>query len=201
LDFNDTEHLRWERQVVERAKDGDRAAFAELYRTFAKALYARVLFPRLGQKTAAEDALSETFRTGLERIAEFELRGSSIYFWFARIATNKAMDMHRARGVTGRALVNVRDLLLPTLQGPPGPEEALAERQGFELGQRRAKTCLERLNSRYREAIELRFYQGLGREECARRLDVKLGTFDVLLLRALRSFRKVWDAQEQELSA
>lgn len=201
MDFNDTQHLRWEREVVARAQQGDRAAFAELYRAFATALYARVLFPRLGQKSAAEDALSETFRTGLERITDFEPRGSSIYFWFARIATNKAFDMHRARGVTGRALVNVRDLLLPTMEGPLGPEEALAERQAIELGQSRALACLARLNPRYRDAIELRFYQGLGREQCAERLDVKLGTFDVLLLRALRSFRKLWDSEAEELSA
>jgi RNA polymerase sigma-70 factor, ECF subfamily len=160
-----------------------------------------VLLPRLGQKAAAEDALSETFRTGLERLGDFEPRGSSVYFWFARIATNKALDMHRARGVTGRALVNVRDLLLPTLEGPPGPEEAFAEREGLERGQEKARQCLGALNPRYREAIELRFYQGLGREECAERLGVKLGTFDVLLLRALRSFRKQWEGASEEMSA
>lgn len=201
MDFNDTEHLRWERQVVARAREGDREAFAELYRAFAQALFVRVLLPRLGQRSAAEDALAETFRTGLERIADFEPRGSSVYFWFARIATNKAFDMHRARGVTGRALVNVRNMLVPTLEDPIGPEEALSERQGFERGRVRADSCLAQLNPRYRLAIELRFYQGLEREECARRLDVKLGTFDVLLLRALRSFRKLWDAEPEELSA
>ena len=35
---------------------------------------------------------------------------------------------------------------------------------------------------------------GVVSEECAAAMDVKLGTFDVLLLRALRSFRKEWDA-------
>jgi RNA polymerase sigma-70 factor (ECF subfamily) len=53
---------------------------------------------------------------------------------------------------------------------------------------------LERLNDRYRRAIELRFLEELSRESCAAALDVKLGTFDVLLLRALRAFRKDWDA-------
>jgi RNA polymerase sigma-70 factor (ECF subfamily) len=201
LDFNDTQHLRWEREVVARAQRGDRGAFAELYRAFAKALYARVLLPKLGQKSAAEDALSETFRTGLERLPDFEPRGSSIFFWFARIATNKALDMHRARGITGRALVNVQALLVPTLEAPVEPEEALVERQGFERGRARARACLDGLNSRYREAIELRFFEGLDRETCAERLGVKLGTFDVLLLRALRSFRKQWEGNTEEMSA
>jgi RNA polymerase sigma-70 factor (ECF subfamily) len=48
------------------------------------------------------------------------------------------------------------------------------------------------LNARYRRAIELRFVEEFSREECAAALDVKIGTFDVLLLRALRAFRKEW---------
>jgi len=54
---------------------------------------------------------------------------------------------------------------------------------------------MQHLNERYRFAIELRFVEELSREECAARLGVKLGTFDVLLLRALRAFRKEWTAR------
>jgi RNA polymerase sigma-70 factor (ECF subfamily) len=46
------------------------------------------------------------------------------------------------------------------------------------------------LQERYRTAIELRLVQELPREECARRLGVTIGTFDVLLFRAVRAFRK-----------
>lgn len=184
--------------MVERAQDGDRAAFAELYRRYAKRIYSRVLLPRLGQASAAEDALAETFRLGLERLGSFEPRSTSIYFWFARIATNKATDLHRARHVTGRALVNVRELLLPTLEDPLVPDEALDQMEQFDHAQKRVAACLETVNPRYREALQLRFFAGHSREECAQRLDVKLGTFDVLLLRALRAFRKQWDTLSEE---
>src|SRR5262249_48206035 len=46
------------------------------------------------------------------------------------------------------------------------------------------------LQERYRTAIELRLIQELPREECAKRLGVAIGTFDVLLFRAVRAFRK-----------
>lgn len=199
-DFNDTEHLRWEFDVVRRAQKGDREAFAELYRTYARRLYSHVLLPKLGQKSAAEDALAETFRTGLERISGFEPRTTSVYFWFARIAVNKALDMHRARGVTGRALVNVQSMLGPIQDAPLAPDEALLERHAWESNRSRARLCLDALNNRYRRAIELRFYEALPRERCAELMEVKLGTFDVLLLRALRSFRKQWDSAEESES-
>ena len=51
---------------------------------------------------------------------------------------------------------------------------------------------LSRINPRYRRAIELRFFEEQPREACAQALDVQIGTFDVVLLRALRAFRAAW---------
>lgn len=53
---------------------------------------------------------------------------------------------------------------------------------------------LESINPRYRRAIELRFLEEQPREACATALGVTLGTFDVVLLRALRAFRAQWSA-------
>jgi RNA polymerase sigma-70 factor (ECF subfamily) len=52
---------------------------------------------------------------------------------------------------------------------------------------------MEGLTPRYRQALELRFFRDLAREECAQLMQVKLGTFDVLVLRALRAFRREWE--------
>jgi RNA polymerase sigma-70 factor (ECF subfamily) len=54
----------------------------------------------------------------------------------------------------------------------------------------RIDETLQQLQDRYRAAIELRLIQELPREDCARRLGVTIGTFDVLLFRAVRAFRK-----------
>ena len=45
-----------------------------------------------------------------------------------------------------------------------------------------------------RRALELRFFEERARPECAEALGVKIGTFDVVLLRALRAFRREWTA-------
>src|SRR5262249_60885761 len=54
----------------------------------------------------------------------------------------------------------------------------------------RIDETMEQLAERYRLAIELRLIQELSREDCAKRLGVTIGTFDVLLFRAVRAFRK-----------
>ena len=191
-DLNQPERLRWEADLVARARAGERVAFAELYRAYAPALLSRVLLPKLGNREAAEDALAETFRTAFERLDGFEARGVSLFFWLSRIATNKALDMHRARATTGRALASFESLLAPLGEGPPDPGALFELRSDVVRVQKAVASVLERLNPRYRRAIELRFVEELPREECAVALEVKLGTFDVLLLRALKAFRKEW---------
>ncbi len=191
--WNDPDNLAWERRQIAAARKGDRKAFAELYRRYAPELFRRVLMPRLGNRQAAEDALSETFRTFLERIDRYEDQGKSVWYWLARIAVNKATDMHRVKGRTQRALVSFKSLLDPLRKGPERPdEEAFSDVETERLG-RAVKETMERLNPRYRRAIELRFLEDRPRQECADELEVKLGTFDVLILRALRAFRKEWE--------
>ncbi len=158
--------------------------------------------PRLANSTAAEDALSETFRAAIERIGSFEETGSGLYPWLARIAANKAMDMHRARAITQRKLDElgrVTGALSAPVMGAADLLELKIEQGAMKT---RVELVLARLNPRYRTTIELRFFRNLSREDCARELDIKLGTFDVLLLRALRSFKKVWQelVTGQELS-
>ena len=195
-DLNRPERLAWEKPLVARAKGGDAAAFAELYRAYAPLVFARILVPKLGDRTAAEDALSETFRSAFERLDGYEVREVSVYFWFARIATNKALDLYRVKRTTGRALAGFEDFAAAFADHPPVPDELFELRaDAMQMG-KAVRAALGRLNDRYRRAIELRFVEELPREECARVLDVKVATFDVVLLRALRSFRKTWTELE-----
>lgn len=187
------ERLRWERKLIQRTLQGDERAFGELYRAYAGPIFARVLMPKLGNRQAAEDALAETFRTAFERLDRFESRDKSIFSWLARIASNKATDMHRVKQRTSRALTNFEQMLEPLRPSGLEPAAALEAEQELAVLRQRIAEVMERLNPRYRRAIELRFMEEKSREACAEAMEVKIGTFDVVVLRALRAFRKEWD--------
>jgi RNA polymerase sigma factor (sigma-70 family) len=191
--LNDTGKRSWERTLVARAVQGDSEAFGEIYDAYADRIYGRVLYPLLGNTAAAEDALSETFRAAFQRLGEYRPGEVSIYFWLARIAKHKALDMHRARKVTGRALCNFESLLEPLRLSPDSPEQLLDAAVSRRALGEAVHTTLAQINERYRAAIALRFLEDQPREVCAERLGIKLGTFDVLILRALRAFRKRWE--------
>lgn len=189
-DWRSPEQRQRESAWARAAQQGDRHAWAELYRLLGPELYRRVLMPRLGNAAAAEDALSETFRTAIERIERFEDQGHGIYPWLCRIAHNRAMDMHRARAVTGRKLEELSRALSLDVAPIPGADDLYELRVEAGAIQARLETALGELSPRYQRAILLRYVEERSREECAEMLEVKVGTFDVLVLRALRSLSK-----------
>jgi RNA polymerase sigma factor (sigma-70 family) len=184
--FDDPAWLEQERQWLAALSRGDARAFDQLFQAFAGPLYRRVLLPRLGDPAAAEDALGETFRRALERLPQFQDRGRGLWPYLCTIALNLAHDVHRERARRGQALASFEALLAPLRGDESLPDLDRAKVQAAVGG------VLEALNPRYRRAIELRFFAEHSREECARLMEVKVATFDVLLLRALRSFRDRW---------
>lgn len=193
--FDDPAWLAEERRCLRALRAGDRDALATLYRAFAQPLYARVLLPRLGDPQAAEDALAETFRTMIEKLDAYEDRGGSLWSWLATVALNKARDAGRARARDGRGLRRFEALGAPRDEAE-GQAELAAVAFDPEAGAAVAGV-LEAINPRYRRAIELRFLEERPRADCAALMQVKLGTFDVILLRALRAFRAAWKTNQR----
>jgi DNA-directed RNA polymerase specialized sigma24 family protein len=101
--------------------------------------------------------------------------------------------VRRARERTGRALSGYAALLAPLVE-MRHPEDDVGERQLAQRVREKVVRALGSLQPRYRRALELRLVEGRPRQECADAMEVRLGTFDVLLLRALRAFRREWDA-------
>jgi len=181
---------------VARAQKGDRDALRQVLSQHSDALYSRVILPRLGNPATAEDILKATMLTAIEKLSTFRWQGRSIYFWLRTIAVNKITDHHRKNQRTQR--------LTRALAKEPEPEPEGLGRRGAEveliaaeerrLNAARVHATLAELNPRYRRAIELRLLQELPREECARLLEVTVGTFDVLFFRAVNSFRRTFGA-------
>ena len=157
----------------------------------APPLYARILLPQLGDAQAAEDVLAETFARAIERLDGYQDRGGSIWSWLVTIARNRALDLHRARARDGRAAGQLRGAARAASLGERGDAGDAGPRPASGCVTRWRRRC-RRINPRYRRALELRFFEERERAECAALLEVKLGTFDVLLLRALRAFRAEW---------
>ena len=178
-----------EMALIRRLKDGDREAAGPLYRAYAAPLFRHVILPRLPVRELAEDALKDTFRIALEKIATYQPQGRSIFFWLRRIAMNRAFDVHRAHQRLRRqqARVGVEQTAEQTMGAPPPAPDRKPEIDETRL---MVDLSLSRINPRYAQALRMRLLEERSREECAAALEVKVATFDVLFHRATKAFRK-----------
>jgi len=164
---------------------------------YASPLYATVILPRVGNAAAAEDVLRDTMATAIEKIDKFRWRGRSIYVWLRQIATNKAYDVHRKSKRT-RKLADAIAAEMPTESLPEHqPDAQLIAVEERQRNRERIDATLDKISDRYRMAITLRLIEELPRSECAQRMDVTTGTFDVLLFRAVRAFRKHFGSRNE----
>jgi len=175
--------LQEELRIIARLREGDRTAFAQLYRWYADPLYRQVLMPRLGRVEDVEEVLKDTFRTVLEKIESFQEQGKSIWWWIRRIAINKAMDVHRKTARRRKLTQMLENVPEAPSESPERPLELSDLKKAVEIS-------LSRLNPRYAKALRLRLLEDRSREECAEALGVKVATFDVLLHRASKAFRQ-----------
>ena len=179
-----------EQRLVEEAQAGNLDAMRPLLERYAQPLYGTVILPRLGDAASAEDVLRDTLATAVEKIKKFTWQGKTIYPWLRQIAINKVFDVHR-QSKRSRRLADAMAHEVARETDPASQADAqLMADQERRAHRERIDDAMGQLQERYRTAIELRLVQELSREECARQLAVTIGTFDVLLFRAVRAFRK-----------
>ncbi len=182
--------LEEEQRLIEEAQRGNLDAMRPIFERYAPPLYGTVILPRTGDAATAEDILRDTMATAVEKIGRFSWQGKTIYPWLRQIAINKVYDLHR-HAKRSRKLADAIAQELPAETAPEHSADAqLIAQQEQRANRARIDETLGDLPERYRTAIELRLIDELSRDECARRLEVTVGTFDVLLFRAVRAFRK-----------
>jgi RNA polymerase sigma-70 factor, ECF subfamily len=187
--------LEDERRAIARAQGGDASALEPVLAAHAEALFSSVILPRVGERAVAEDLLKDTFVTAIEKIGGFEWQGRSIFFWLRQIALHRVIDLHRRRG---RARRLEEALLAEAQAAAPGEsaDDALIADEDRRRAMARIEAALAELPERYARVIRLRLVEDRSREECARALAVSVGTFDVVLFRAVRAFRKAYGERE-----
>ena len=189
--------LEEEQRLVEEAQQGNLDAMRPILERYAQPLYGTVILPRLGNTVSAEEVLRDTLATAVEKIKRFTWQGKSIYPWLRQIAINKVFDVHRQSKRSRRLAEAMAHEVKHETDAESHADAQLMADQERRAHRDRIDDTMQQLQDRYRTAIELRLIQELSREECAKRLNVTIGTFDVLLFRAVRAFRKHFGEQEQ----
>lgn len=168
-------------EVVQRAKDGDEAAFAELYEAHAPRLY-RYFMPRVsGQAQVAEDLTEEVFVRVLERFEQYEDRGYPFGAWLFRIAHNLLIDQRRrAPRLPHVGLEECEELDSPSATSTL--DQALDHHE--------LVLAMRRLTAEQQRVIQLRFLDGISIADTAAAMGKTDESVKKLQARALHAMRR-----------
>jgi RNA polymerase sigma-70 factor (ECF subfamily) len=167
-----------EQELIQRARNGDVAAFEELVRMH-QAIALRVAILVVGDRSDAEDVTQEAFVKAYHALARFR-QDSPFRPWLLRIVRNEALNQrrrHRRQDRLGLRLASDR------LSGDaaPSPETVVVS----EADRESVLTAVNRLPERYRQVVALRYLLGLSEAETAETLRIPAGTVKSRTARAL----------------
>ncbi|MET9730569.1 ECF RNA polymerase sigma factor SigK [Streptomyces sp. NPDC006458] len=174
--------------LLARVADGDKGAFAGVYRAMARpvmGLTCRILHDPAQAEEVTQDVMVEVWRTA----GRYRRDRGSAKGWVLTLAHRRAVD--RVRHVEASAQRERRAGAVVA-----GREhDEVAETVEDDDERRRARECLDRLSRMYRVPLVLAYYQGLTYVEVAATLSAPAGTVKSRMRTGLRLLRECLEAR------
>lgn len=174
------------------------ALFAKLFAQYEQPIF-QYAYRLLGDAEDARDFTQDAFVKAYRKLPETVAKGNfQAQAWLYRIATNVCLDeLRHRRLLKWQAWDSFVALFHPSQVARDNPErDAMQSETKGEVGQ-----VLDRLSPRYRAALVMREYHGLGYEEIAEVLGTSRTAVKTLLLRARESFRLHYAKMHPALAA
>ncbi|MGH9433695.1 MAG: RNA polymerase sigma factor [Terriglobia bacterium] len=163
--------------LVNAARQGDRAAFGQLYDRYARLVHG-ILLTRV-PFNAVDDLVQDVFLLALRRLSALR-DAASFGSWLAAITRNRANDYHRQ----SRSTVDLTETgPSDGFEGAVPGAESVADAAGI-LG------VIRSLPETYRETLTLRLVEGMTGPEIAARTGLTPGSVRVNLHRGMQQLRE-----------
>lgn len=162
-------------QLVQAAQAGRSEAMAELYDSYAAAIY-KFIFYKTMHKETAEDLTSKVFFKVLEKISSFNSEKSSFRTWLYTVARNTVIDHYR----TQKKNKNIEDVW--DLSSKEEVDEIVENRLQLE----KVQEALKDLKPEQREIVLLRIWQGMTYQEIAEAIGSTEGACKMKYTRAMK---------------
>lgn len=182
-------------EVVERCKNGDERAWAELVDATYRDVYTLCL-RILGDPNDAAEATQDAYLKAWRALKGF--RGEAMFTtWLYRVAANTAISKHRSRKRRRTHESGVGDEVLGQIAAGGSTESSA----GARLEVQELERALEVLPDHYRSAVVLRDVYGLSIEEVAGQLKISETAAKVRIHRGRKKLKQMLypDTQREEV--
>src|SRR5580704_15708657 len=168
--------------LLQRVRQGDQSAMAEIFDRYGRAVYSVAL--RILKDTGhAEDVMQEIFFQIWRNPDAFVQNRGSLGAWLVVVARNRSIDLLRRRKPSD----SVEDVILAS----PVNVASEAERN---IMMEKVRRVIADLPVEQRKSLELAYFEGLSHSEIALRTGDPLGTVKTRIRQALIGLRKAFEA-------
>jgi RNA polymerase sigma factor (sigma-70 family) len=170
--------------LVEGFKKRDRAVFSTIYDLYSPALYG-IILKIVKRDEIAEDVLQESFIKIWKNGHKYKMEKGSLFTWMLNICRNTAIDKTRSAHFQRLGHQQMIDHQISNhINWSHSPK---TEHIGL-------RTVINELDDKYKEIIELVYFQGYTQQEVHEYLGIPLGTVKSRLrigIRELRTFFRI----------
>lgn len=159
--------------------EGNKAAFAELYKVTSPQLYA-VTLKLLKRPELADEAIQDAYIKIWHNAGNYQRAKGTVLTWMVSIARYRALDLMRYHKIRNEVELNDE------------ASSGAGINTNFKLGAEQAKlaSCLDELEGPQRQAIHLAYVNGLSHQEVVNHLASPLGTIKSWIRRGLQSLQR-----------
>lgn len=155
-----------ESALIVRLKEGERAAYGELYDRYSKSLYA-IIFELVKSESDAEHLLQDTFVKIWHHIEKYDVTKGRLYTWLVVIARRLALDFLRSKYFLEKQAIQ-------GLETAVSVEKSAPEIQHLDyIG---LDQVVRNLEPNLKQIIDLQYFKGYSQQEVAEQLGLPLGT-------------------------
>jgi RNA polymerase sigma factor (sigma-70 family) len=170
--------------LVKKAKEGDNKAFEKLLKKYRKSVY-YMLLKMVNNTDDAEDLTQEAFAKAFNSLGRFDPK-YAFSTWLFRIATNNCIDFIRKKRVSTVSIDSPYEtddgdsITFDIRDNDFNPDDLMLRKQRREYLQ----IAVDKLPDKYKQLVDLRYFQEMSYEEVADFLQLPLGTVKAQLFRA-----------------
>jgi RNA polymerase sigma-70 factor (ECF subfamily) len=180
------ENVDDDRELVSRARGGDRQAFEDIVRSYQRKVYGLAL--RMTRKhEIADEITQETFIRAYTHLNRFEV-GKPLMPWLARIATNLSLNHLSSAPVRREAPLGDVEDQAPRLEAAEPQSDPLRVLLTTEFTRALGRAVAE-LPTEQKSVFLLKVQQDMSYEEIASTLEISIGTVMSRLSRARAKLR------------
>jgi len=164
----------------------DSESFGQLYDLYVEKIY-RFIYYKVGNKEEAEDITSEVFLKVWNHIINEDKEIKSFSGLLYRVARNAVIDLYRSK-------TREFEHLDPEME-IPDVKNNWFEQLNIKSDMEQVLQALEKLKHEYKEAVTLRYIEGLTIDEVAQIMEKNNTAVRVMIHRAIKKIQKILEEE------